>query len=728
VIVRFTASALLAAATLVGAAGAAEGPVAATDNVEARLVSEVDAAAPGSTVLVGLHKIIRPHWHTYWRNPGDAGEPTQLTFTAPEGVEASGFIWPLPSAIPVGGVLLNYGYEGELLLPLELTVPADARPGETLALTADAYWLVCEAICIPEEATLTLDLPIAAAAVPDARWGGTLEETVAAAPVALGFEAAIEPAGDKVRLTVADPLLTDAIAAGAIRDVRFFPFAGDVIVPAAEQVARFGERGVELTMTPNFGLKDGLKPIDGVLAFEEHRGDAWARRGVEIAAAVGPAADIGAIVAMPRGFGGAGGAGGLGIATAIVFAFIGGLILNLMPCVFPVLSIKALGVVEHAHGHRDVSRRHGLAFLGGVLATFVVLAVTLIVLKTAGAQIGWGFQLQSPLFVTAVATLFFAIGLNLLGVFEVGGGLQNLGGGAASLSGPAGSFATGALAVVAASPCTAPFMSVALPVALASPAPQALAVFLALGLGFAAPFTLLSFFPGWGRALPKPGVWMERLKQLFAFPMFATAVWLLWVLASQAGPDGVAAALLLMTGLAFAIWAFRSTADARGAVKGAFRIAGVAALLLVLALVGAAYGSGVLRAATPVAVASTSGGAVSTSSDEAWSPARVAELRAEGRPVFVEFTAAWCITCQFNKRVALKTARAQGAFEATGTVQLVADWTNRDATIAAELERYGRAGVPLYLLYPPEGEPIVLNEILTEQQVIDALERNAGTT
>jgi thiol:disulfide interchange protein DsbD len=274
-------------------------------------------------------------------------------------------------------------------------------------------------------------------------------------------------------------------------------------------------------------------------------------------------------------------------------------------------------------------------------------------------------------------------------------------------------------------------MSVALPVALTSQIPQALAIFLALGLGFALPFTLLSFFPEWRRFLPKPGAWMERLKQLFAFPMFATVVWLLWVVAIQAGPEGVLGALGLMVGASFVVWAFRSTRDARPPTQALFRVAGVAVFVVTLALVGSAYGAGTIGGATAVASSasgsSAGGSAIGVSADEAWSEARVAELRAEGRPVFVDFTAAWCVTCQLNKRSSIKTARAQEVFAETNTALLVADWTNRNDTIAAELARYGRAGVPLYLVFPPEGEPIVLNELLTERQVINALRRAAGS-
>ena len=710
------AAAALAGAAWAGAAGAVEGPSIATDNVEARLVAEVNAAEPGSTILVGLHKIIRPHWHTYWRNAGDAGEPTQITFNGPDDFAASEFIWPLPSMIDVGGVLTNYGYENEVLLPLELTVPADARPGETLTLDAYATWLVCEDICIPEDATLTLDLPIAAEAEPDSRWGRTLEADVAEAPRDLGFAAGLARVGETVQLTVADTALESAIAEGAIRNVEFYPFSGEMIVHAADQTTRFGEHGLAMELTPNFGLADELKPLDGVLAFEEQRGGEWARRGVVIGAAVG-AVDVGAL-AMGGGLGGS-------VLQAMVFAIVGGLILNLMPCVFPVLSMKALSVVNHAHGERAVARQHGLAFLAGVLATFAILAAVLIGLKAAGAQRGWGFQLQSPVFVTAIAVLFFAIGLNLLGLFEVGSSLQNVGGRAAALKGPAGSFAVGALAVLAASPCTAPFMSAALPVALSAPAPQALAIFMALGLGFAAPFALLSFFPAWGRVLPKPGAWMDRFKQFLAFPMFATAIWLIWVLGAQAGPNAVLAALALAASAGFLIWTYHTTSDVGGAGRLLGRGAGAAVFLAVAALVVASYGGGVIA---PTTTASTAPGGETVTVADAWSTERVAELRAEGRPVFVDFTAAWCITCQFNKRVALQSGKVQDAFAATGTAQLVADWTNRNAAIANELARYDRSGVPLYLLFPPEGEPVILNEILTEQHIIDALERVAAAT
>jgi len=724
------AAARLIAATVVGAgvigsAQAAQGPVSTTENVEARLVSSVDTVTPGATILVGLHKIIRPHWHTYWSNPGDAGEPTRITFSSPDGVVASDFFWPTPNAISIQGILTNYGYEGDLLLPLELTVPDGLAVGDTLRLEAHATWLVCEEICIPEEVNLSLALPVADAAVTDTLWGPELDRTVAAAPRPSGFAAGLERLGDHVRLTITDPMLVDPIAAGALRNVEFFPKSGEMITHAAPQLVTFGTQGIAIDLEPSFGLERGLVPIDGVLAFEEQRGGGWARRGVEISAVVG-GVDVGVLAVQN-----AVSVTGIGILQAIVFAFLGGIILNLMPCVFPVLSIKALGVIEHAHGERAIARRHGLAFFAGVLTTFMILAVALLGLKALGAEIGWGFQLQSPLFVTAIAVLFFAIGLNLLGVFEVGASLQNVGqgsgpgsvGSGATSSGTFGSFAVGALAVLAASPCTAPFMSLAIPAALTAPAPVALVIFLALGAGFAAPFTLLSFFPCWGRLLPRPGAWMDHLKQFFAFPMFAAAVWLVWVLSVQAGGGAVLMSLSVMTALGFAIWTARAAGTMGSGGGRALRIVGLGVLLGVVALtvVSTRAASG----ATPTT--SGASGAPAVAVVDAWSPERLAELRAEGRPVFVDFTAAWCITCQFNKRAVLKNARVTQAFEATNTAYLTADWTNRDAAIAAELAKYGRAGVPLYLLFPPVGEPIVLSEILTERQVLDALQRASAS-
>ncbi len=443
----------------------------------------------------------------------------------------------------------------------------------------------------------------------------------------------------------------------------------------------------------------------------------WDRQAIEVTAVETTPPNIGAVAAaasgapMDRNFF----SGGGGLIGLMIGAFLGGLILNLMPCVFPVLFIKALGFVERAHDHPGEVRKHGLFFLGGVMATFTLFAVALAGLQAAGQAVGWGFQLQSPLFVFAMALLFTLIALNLFGLFEIGTSLQGVGSGLAEKQGSAGAFFTGVLAVVVASPCTAPFMAGALGYALNQPIHISVITLLALGLGLAFPFVLLSFFPRLLEALPKPGPWMETLKQFFAFPMLLTAAWLLWVLSGQAGPDGAFLALAALTLVGLAFWAFSRTRGGSGVGKligrGLTAIIAVAALGLV----------GVQLSTTAPAQAGAPVGMIAETGT--WSPETVASLRAEGRPVFVDFTAKWCITCQFNKRNALVSARVQEAFVERDVVFLTADWTNRDDIIAAELERHGRSGVPLYLLYGVDDEPAILPQLLTPDIVIQALDR-----
>ncbi|KAF0172771.1 MAG: thio:disulfide interchange protein, partial [Caulobacteraceae bacterium] len=401
-------------------------------------------------------------------------------------------------------------------------------------------------------------------------------------------------------------------------------------------------------------------------------------------------------------------AGAINLIVFILSAFVGGLILNVMPCVFPVLSIKALSLAGGAHDGR--AKRHGLLFLAGVMATFMTLAVALIALKSAGLATGWGFQLQEPALIGVLALLFFAIGLNLIGAFEIGGGLQNVGAGVAAKGGDVGAFATGALAVVAATPCTAPFMAGALGWAATQPPAASLAVFAGLGLGFAAPFTALSFAPGLQKLMPKPGPWMDRAKQFLAFPMFAAAVWLVWVLSVQTGATGTLALLSVFVAFAFAAWAWRQGMAWR-----------VIAAALFIAVAAAAW-----RPMTSVVSASAPAKSA-TAGAEVWSAGRVSELRAANTPVFVNFTAAWCVTCKANEIVALSRPGVKQAFADRGVAYLKGDWTARDPAIAAELAAHGRSGVPLYLFYAPgAAEPVVLPQILTERIVRDAVRDAVG--
>lgn len=688
--------ALLAPAPLL----AAESAAVTSPRVTATLLSARDAVAPGERFHVALVQKIAPGWHTYWRNPGDSGEPTRIDWALPDGVAAGAIQWPAPKAIRVEP-LVNFGFEGTVLLPVEIAVPATAKPGETLSLAANATWLVCEKICIPEEGSFKLDLPIAASGSVDAAAQARIDQALAELPQAAGFTGALKASGaDKLALAL------PGLPAGA-RDLRFFPVSDTLIEHAAEQPAAGGT----LTLKRSSAFKIATPTIDGVVTFSE----GGVRSALALSAEVEPAllqataapAQPPAKVTLPPPP-----AEDLTLVLALALAFAGGLILNLMPCVLPVLFIKALGFAQLARAHKTEVRRQGLLFLAGVLATFLALAAMVIALGT-----GWGFQLQSPPLVILLAVLMALIGFNLLGAFEIGGRLQGLGDGLASRGGPLGAFMTGALAVIVATPCTAPFMGAAMGYALTQPPAAALAIFMALALGFAAPVVALAFAPGLLRLLPKPGRWMVVLKQAFAFPMFATAIWLIWVATMQAGASGALAALVAILAVGFALWLIGVT---RGSGRGSRIAAAAAALLLV-----AGTSAFVIESATPSSQPVTQAG---TDAPGAWSPARVAELQGQGRPVFVNFTAAWCITCLANERVALARQEVKDAFARLGVAYLKADWTNRDAVIAATLADYGRAGVPLYLFYPAaKGAPAeVLPQLLTPETVVSAAERAAG--
>jgi len=687
---------------------AATGPQR-TDRIEAELVPMSAWATPGSTVIVAVRQKIEPGWHTYWRNPGDSGGPTTLDWTLPGGVTAGDIVWPLPERQRLQ-TLMNFGYSGVVYLPVPIEVPASARPGETLRLRADALFMVCsDEMCVPDELTLALDVPVREGAAPlDPRHGAAIQAVVETAP---------RPAGITARAGLADGVLTLTATGGPLtgatpRQAFFFSFKGGLIDHAAVQTGERGPDGVTLKIKGGRGLlTNGLTgPVAGVLMTDA---GAW-----EIEAAPGPAlagaAGDGALSGDEAKAGAAMGLGGF--ARAALFALLGGLILNLMPCVFPILAMKAASLARSAHEPGE-ARRDGLAFLTGVLATFLALAGALLALRAGGQAIGWGFQLQSPAVVGGLALLILAVGLNLSGVFEIGGGLQAAGQGRLSrLPGGAGAFFTGVLAVVVAAPCTAPFMAVALGAALLMPWPMALTVFAMLGLGLALPYVAISLSPGLLRRFPRPGAWMERLKALLAFPMYGAALWLAWVFARQTGQDALA--LLFVAGLlaALTLWLFgvRQTERAEGRPG---RLALIAALVSLIAFAGAGWLA--LRAPAAATGEATSSGPLAS---QPWSEAAVAAARAEGRPVLVNFTADWCVTCKINERGALSSARVAEAMTAANAVYLVGDWTRRDDAITRELERHGRSGVPLYLFYAPGADtPRILPQLLGEGVVIDAL-------
>ncbi len=686
---RVWAAVLAISGWLCAAAPAAAEPLR-TPHVETELHAARAAIQPGERFTIVLRQTIREHWHTYWINPGAAGEPTEIEWRLPPGFSAGPIRWPTPTSIQVE-TLINYGYSGEVLLPVEITAPANLRPGARFTLAAHVTWVVCSDICVFEEGDLALTLPVAAQPRDEPRWGPRIAAALAALPTPFDAAGAL-----RAHVTAGEPALLSITFPGeTLREPYFFPYSRDAINPSAPQNPSYGARGVSFDLAGGVDPELGRARLGGLFTFTDSSGKA---RGYEIFAEPGPP--------LPDTSGArqreTPGMGALALLAALGLAFLGGLILNIMPCVLPVLSMKALSFAGGAHSGQ--ARRHGLLYLAGVLATFLVLAGLLIALRGGGAALGWGFQLQAPWVTSGLALLFFAIGLNLVGVFSVGGGVQNAGAGLTARGGDLGAFFTGALAVVAATPCTAPFMAGAIGAVLTQSAPVTLLIFIALALGFALPMTALSFTPALQRLIPKPGPWMERARNVLAFPMFAAAVWLAWVLTEQTGAMGVLGLLSLAAALAFALFVARW--------GRMWLIVGLVGLALTAALAWRPL----LGLQTPPALAS-----------EAWTPARVEALRAEGRPVLVNFTAAWCATCKLNEWV-FDDDRVVETFTRTNTAYLKADWTRPNPDIAAVLARLNRAGIPVYLYYPPgDAAPTVLPlDRFGPELVIDNLERGTS--
>ena len=668
-------------------------PAAALDSqpkVHARLVAERDAVAPGGTVTVALELDTRTGWHTYWKNAGDAGAPTEIQWHLPPGWKAGPIRWPYPQAEAVGP-LMDYGYEGKPWLLVDITAPRDAKPDADVTLSGQASWLVCAEVCVPEDQAVSLPMSVGEPTLPP---DGDFAAARAKLPVTSPWPIRYRVGKDGIDLFVQSPTLAAAHPVKA----EYFPATATQVKGIAPQRLGFADDGLVLRLAP---AKD-FKPValDGVLVLASADGSVQA---LDVHAGEGavPDADFG------------GGANGFWL--AIAFAFLGGLILNLMPCVLPVLAMKALAIAGNAHKARGEALRESLSYGAGAVLSFLALGGAVVALRAGGAAVGWGFQLQEPAAVAGFALLVFAIGLSLLGVFEVGN--IGAGGSLAARGGAAGSFFTGVLAVAVAAPCTAPFMAAALGFALAEPAPLALAVFLSLGVGFAAPFVAVGLSPALLRLLPKPGTWMVRFKQVLSLPMFATAVWLVWVLSQETGPLGVPAVLAAMAllGIALRLWQ-RSRMH-----PDAWRFVGLALGVAALAAIPYAQATGLSRGA--VAEHTETAGIPC----EAYAADKLAHYRALKRAVFVDATASWCITCLVNERVAFSGAAVHEAFAKNRIVYLLADWTNRDPAITALLEAHGRPGVPLYLYYAP-GAPdaVVLPQILTEAEVLKVVNGNGG--
>jgi thiol:disulfide interchange protein DsbD len=684
------------AAPVPAAAGFA-GPTATAPHVTVQLVIPPAQIYPDESFTAGLYFKLDPGWHVYWINAGDSGEPPAIKWVLPAGVTAGALQFPAPKRLPLGP-LMDFGYEGEVLFPIPVTVASDFKPaGANVTLGGKATWLVCREVCIPGHAELAVTRT--ALAVPPSSPG----KVAADAALIQRFQKTLPqplPTGEAAKFESTAKGFTLAVITGSKETAaQFFPFDQNILANAAPQTVKPLKNGVQLSLVKDDNLTAAPKELHGLLVL----GDG---RAYEFHATAG---------ALPA----AAAADSRGLLGIVLFAFVGGAILNLMPCVFPVLFIKGLALVQSSNEERGKMRRHGLVYTVGILASFWAVVAALLILSGAGHQLGWGFQFQSPSFLAFIALLLFFLGLSLAGQFEIGLTLTSAGSGLAQKSGYAGSFFTGVLAVIVATPCTAPFMGAAIGYALAQPAVVTFAVFTALALGLAAPYLLLAFNPAWTRLLPRPGAWMEVLKQAVSIPIFGTVIWLVWVFDQTAGPSALVALLTAFLLLAIAGWIL-----GRWPAKAAATTAAVLVLLLAIALPVAA----VEKMPPPVAASSAKASASGTQW-EAFTPELVAKLRAEGKPVFVDFTASWCLSCQVNERVVLDRPEVQQRLAESGVALVRADWTRHDEVIAQTLAGLGRSGVPTYAFYPADAsrQPELLPEVLTPGIVFAALDEVKST-
>jgi thiol:disulfide interchange protein DsbD len=676
-----------------------------TEQVQAELMAHApDGVDPGKTVWVGLQLRHQPDWHTYWKNSGDSGLATSLSWTLPAGVLAGDIAWPLPVKIPIGN-LANYGYDNTVLLPVPLTITPDFKPSvlkPELEVKLQASWLVCKLECVPQDGEFVLRIPVRGST---AMQGAAFDAAFRAQPQALSQAGSIAIEGQTLKVSV---IGLPASLQGQTLD--FFPETPEIIETAAQWTQHW-QGAVWTAAVPIAKHRSGDPAVMPLVLAAKLGGE---RLGFITQAKVtgpwpvmAPISPTGATTQSPQPITGSGPANlPSSLWLALLGALLGGLILNLMPCVFPVLAIKVVGFARHG-GHPRRQRVGGLAYSAGVVLSFVALGALMLVLRGAGAQLGWGFQLQSPAMVAALAVLFTVIGLNLAGVFEFGQFVPSRVALLEAKNPSINAFLSGILAVVIASPCTAPFMGASLGLALALPALQALAIFATLGLGMALPYLAASWSPALARKLPRPGAWMATFRHAMAFPMFATVVWLVWVLGQQSGINGAASLLALLLGLALLIW----TLGLRGRSRVVMTTLGVAIFVLLLASIGENVTKPLENTSNPA----------DTALWQPWTPGKVDQALARGAPVFVDFTAAWCVTCQYNKSTTLASTELLADFARKKVTLLRADWTRRDPAITAALARLGRNGVPVYVLYQAGRAPVVLSEILSVAEVRSAL-------
>ncbi len=695
--------------------------LAASNSAEAahlhvQLVVPAGSLNPGESSEAGLYFKLEPGWHIYWQNPGDSGEPPDIHWTLPAGITAGPMQFPAPKRLPLGP-LMDFGYENEVLFPLTLNVAKTAKPGPVV-LHAKVDWLVCRDVCIPGKAELEVDRAVPSTpgeVVQVASDRDIFNRLIGRLPTPL-------PAADKATFQPTATGFRVAVETGQHEtQAAFFPEDQDILDNPAPQSLTPTAKGLILELKKDANLTAAPAQLKGLIELSGGRNyeiDAW-RSAIVAPAPISSSFGVARIEGMPTR-----GAAPpplaafslLGLARIAGLAFLGGLLLNLMPCVFPVLFLKGLALVQSGNEERHKLRAHGFVYTAGILVSFWALVAALLGLRAAGAVLGWGFQFQSPVFLSLMAGLLFFLGLSLAGQFEIGLTLTSAGGTLAAKQGYAGSFFTGVLAVVVATPCTAPFMGAAIGYALAQPAAVTFAVFTALALGLAAPYVALTLQPAWTRLLPKPGAWMDVLKQAISVPIFITVIWLAWVLAQAYGAALLAVLLAGFLLLAIAGW-FLGRWPAR-------RWAAVVAALIVLTVVVVSVTAPRELAETPGPRAQGQAGdqAAAPGAWQPWSALAVQRSLAAGQPVFVDFTAKWCLSCQVNERVAIDRPEVTQAFQAKNVVLMKADWTRQDPAITEALTTLGRSGVPVYALYSPgENNPRLLPQVLTPGIVIGAL-------